>query len=169
MYVQNTTRAWRCFAVGTRRYNLSPAGQKGCTALVPDSAKDDPQVAVLLDRGHLKVLGGVVEADRVEAEAPADPKAAQKEKMKVVDYRRNTEVKNVAVRCAAKTKAGAQCSNNVFVVPAEYDESRPYFCPRHRNERPEDYSKVDGAWVKGEAAAPAAVVDARPREESDGE
>ena len=161
MYIQNTTNRYRCFQVGAYRYNLSPAGQRGCTASVPDNAADDPSFRALLDSGKLAVVGGHEVARKVEEEARDAVREAQESKMQVVDYRRNTTVKNVVVKCAGTTKAGSRCACNVTVPVDEYDETRPYFCPRHRNEDPANFSKVGGEWVRDEAATAQAVVDAQ--------
>lgn len=149
MYVQNVSNFNQQFKASGHSFTLKP----GQTVSLTADEYHDHTVQFLLARGILKVLGEEEGLENVVQQADEAQAKADENKMEVVSASANTTNQVIMVQCAAQKKNGERCLVNAKVDVADYDENTPYFCTHHRNEKAEDYERVDGTWVKKAVAS----------------
>ena len=138
MYIRNLTNSYQAFVHDGRRYELAPAMTNGCDMFITDDFKNS--IRQLLERKAIEIVE--------EKPAEIEPPKPKHEPMKVVKADQQITNQTRLVPCNAIKADGNQCNVNVSVPMDEYDPERPYFCNRHKKQRPEDYTKVEGKWVK---------------------
>lgn len=138
MYIRNLTDSYQAFNHDGRRYELAPKMTNGCDMFITDDFK--PSIRELLERKAIEIVK--------EKPEKIEPPKPPKEKMKVVPADQNVTNQTRLVPCNAIKADGTQCNVNVPVPIEEYDPEKPYFCNRHKRQNPDDYTKVEGKWVK---------------------
>lgn len=138
MYIRNLTESYQAFNHDGRRYELAPTNTNGCDMFIDESFQ--PSIRALLERKVIEVVE--------ERPEPIEPPKPKREPMKVVKADQQVTNQTRLVPCNAIKADGTQCNVNVSVPMDEYDPERPYFCNRHKKQKPENYTKVEGKWVK---------------------
>lgn len=140
---QNQVNAYQSFVIGKKGFKLNPHGQAGDTVKFTKAQEGDEVVKYLIGIGTLKKLDG--EQAKVEMAKQEAPSRVVN-KVPVVEVEKRSSNNNIAVGCAATLRNGKQCTATISVPENEFNENTPYFCGRHKNEKPEDYKRVDGVW-----------------------
>lgn len=144
MYVKNASNTNQQFRAGKTKFMLKP----GATTPMTDEEFGDHVTQVLLRKGTLVEVNDDDGLEAVIAQDEEKKAKAEEHRLEVNKAAEDTTKQVIMVQCAATKKDGERCQNNVSVKMSEYDENLPYFCGPHRNEKPESYEKVEGAWKK---------------------
>ena len=150
MYVKNVSNTNQQFKAGQTKFMLRP----GSTAAMTDEEYGDHTTQLLLRRGVLAALEDEEGLDAIMAQEDEKKAKAEERKLEVNKIDKDTHKQVVMVRCAATKKDGERCLKEIAVPMAERDDDVPVFCGTHKNEKAEDYEKVEGTWVKKQTPAP---------------
>lgn len=144
MYIKNATTS--ALTLTSDRVSVNLAPEK--VAYVSDENAKANVFQRMLSRGVIVQVED--EYGRAAVQDDEDRMTAQREGTKAVAARRKAVDENqvMLVPCGYSDRNGHVCGCNVQVRMGAMDDSRPYFCSRHQNERPENYERVNGRWQR---------------------